>query len=399
MRLLFVHDRFGAFAGAEVNLQLTATELKQRGHDVAILHGLPTGRSEPVWKELFESRFDLSSGATETITASAIQQFQPDAIYVHKMAHLDVLSALVRSEVPVVRMVHDHDLYCLRSYKYSPLSRKICTRGAGWHCVFPCGAVLARNRSGFPLKWMSFSAKRKEIQLNRHFRRMIVATDYMRQELLRNGFDPQRIEVHAPVPRTAAVEAQSTFSGRNLILYAGQIIRGKGVDLLMRSLAKVQAPFECVIVGDGSHRPHCEALSHRLGLNNRVRFTGYLPPDELKRFYAEASIAVVSSVWPEPFGAVGLEAMRFGVPVVGFDAGGIREWLIDGENGFLVPWMNQDAFAQRLEQLLQDKALARRLGAQGRQFARERFGFEQYIDGLEGMFARVIGRTQTAVVQ
>jgi glycosyltransferase involved in cell wall biosynthesis len=61
--------------------------------------------------------------------------------------------------------------------------------------------------------------------------------------------------------------------------------------------------------------------------------------------------------------------------------------------------MNQDAFAQRLEQLLRDKALARRLGAEGRRFARERFGFEQYIDGLEGMFARVIGRTQTAVVQ
>jgi len=120
-----------------------------------------------------------------------------------------------------------------------------------------------------------------------------------------------------------------------------------------------------------------------------VHFTGYVPQEEISSYYADASVAAVSSVWPEPFGAVGLEAMRHGVPVVAFDAGGIREWLFEGVNGFLVPWMDRNRFAARIEQLLQDKALARALGERGRQIALEKFGFDQYISGLEQMFQRL----------
>jgi len=387
-------------AGAEVNLHLTANELKARGYSVGILHGTGTRKSETAWSETFSERFALDLKSNDQITEAAIHAFQPDALYVHKMADLAVLTALAHSGVPVVRMVHDHDLYCLRSYKYFPLTRKICPHGAGWRCVFPCGAMVTRQRGGrFPLKWMSFFTKLKELRINRSFARMIVATDFMRQELLRNHFDPRRIEIHSPVPRTQDAVASSTFSNRNRIVYSGQIIRGKGVDVLLESLAKIDVPFECVILGEGHHRSYCEQLSGKLGLADRVTFKGYLPSSDVEQFYADASVAVVSSVWPEPFGAVGLEAMRFGVPVVAFDAGGIREWLMNGENGFLVPWMDRDQFAKRVEQLLRDKTLARQLGENGKRIAREKFGFEQYIDGLERMFARVAAHPQTEAVR
>ena len=158
--------------------------------------------------------------------------------------------------------------------------------------------------------------------------------------------------------------------------------------VLLESLARVTAPFECVILGDGSQRAECERLSRRLGLDGRVRFAGFVPQAEIAGFYRDASLAVMSSVWPEPFGAAGLEAMRRGLPVVAFDAGGIREWLLDGVNGFLVPWMDRDAFAGKVDALLLDKALARRLGQCGRQLADERFNLDAYIDGLEGLLGR-----------
>jgi glycosyltransferase involved in cell wall biosynthesis len=391
MRLLFVHDRFGAMAGAEVNLQLTAAELKNRGHSVALLHGPSTGKGERVWGDLFEDRFALGAETNFETTRDALKAFRPDAIYIHKMSEGRVLQALVESGVPIARMVHDHDLYCMRSYKYFPLTRTICTRGSGWRCIFPCGATLARNRNGgWPVKWVSYLARKKEIRLNRRFDRMIVATDYMRQELLRNGFDPRRIEIHAPVPRAADNAPPASFSDRNLIIYSGQVIRGKGVDVLLESLARVRAPFECLIFGDGNHRAYCEELNRKLGLADRVRFMGYVPPAELQKYYEDASLAVVSSVWPEPFGAVGLEAMRHGLPVVAFDAGGIAEWLFDEQNGFLVPWMDRARFAERVEKLLKDKTLARQMGARGRQLLRDKFNFDQYISGLEEMFSRMI---------
>jgi glycosyltransferase involved in cell wall biosynthesis len=397
MRLLFVHDRFGAMAGAEVNLFLTASELKNRGHTVALIHGEPTGQGESKWRETFSELFPIADRDNSMVVQHALKKFQPDAVYVHKMADLAVLKSLTAAQTPVVRMVHDHDLYCMRSYKYFPLTRNICTRSAGLHCIFPCGAVLARNRNnGFPFKWLSYRAKKKEIQFNRRFQRMIVATNYMKKELLRNGFAPAQIEIHAPVPKTLDHAPQSSFSDRNLIIYAGQIIRGKGVDVLLESLAQIRTPFECLILGEGSHRTHCEELSRKLGLGDRVSFKGYLPPEELQKFYAEASLAVVSSVWPEPFGAVGLEAMRYGLPVVAFDAGGIQEWLLNGYNGFLVPWMDRTQFAVRVEQVLRDKQLARDLGERGRRFVREKFNFEHYIDGLETMFERVVNKTSVA---
>lgn len=390
MRLLFVHERFGAFGGAEANVLLTATELRRRGHTVGLLHGAATGRDEARWQETFPERQALEPGDAVRQLRAVVAEFQPEVIFLHKLADLDVLAALADGGVPVVRMVHDHDLYCLRGYKYHPLTRRICTRAASAYCVFPCGGTVARDREGtFPLKWVSYAAKQRELALNRRFVRLVAATEFMREELLRNGFLPGQIEVHAPVPRSTPEVIEADFSARNRIVFAGQIIRGKGVDVLLEALQRVRVPFECVILGDGSHRATCEALRDRLGLRDRVFFRGFVSQEQITEVYRGASLAVMSSVWPEPFGATGLEAMRCGLPVVAFDAGGIREWLLDGRNGYLIPWMDRTAFASAIERLLTDKPLARRLGQQGRQWVGERFGFPAYIRGLEDLFLRV----------
>jgi len=390
----------GAFGGAETNVLATARELGDRGHCVALAFETSTGRGESDWTAGFPCRFSLSSeegypngGALQRV----LREFRPDAVFLHKMSNLGVLAALADCGLPVVRMVHDHDLYCMRGYKYNVFSRQICTRRASLFCVFPCGASVCRGSGGgLSLRWVSYLAKRRELALNRRFRRLIVATTYMREELLRNGFAGGQIEIHAPVPRASALADSASFGARNRIVYAGQIIRGKGVDVLLESLAQVTTPFECIIIGDGSHRAGCERLRDFLGLQSRVHFTGFLPQSRIAEYYREASLSVMSSLWPEPFGATGLEAMRHGLPVVAFDAGGIREWLIDGTNGFLVPWMDRDAYAARIDLLLSDKARARALGENGRRIAEERFNFATYINGLEDLFHREVTERRSA---
>jgi glycosyltransferase involved in cell wall biosynthesis len=395
MKLLFVHEKFGAFGGAEANLAAVAAEFGRRGHEVAILHGEGTGKQEENWRAIFPIRFGFTPATASAALQTALSEFNPQLVYLHKLADLALIEALARGPIPVVRMVHDHDLYCMRSYKYNPLTRCICTRPASAYCVFPCAAPLKRKSgAGLPVQWVSYSAKQREIRLNRAFAAMIVATDYMKAELLRNGFAESRIAVHAPVPPPAEEPTPSTFSQRNLIVFSGQLIRGKGVDVLLESLALVRTPFECVILGDGSHRPYCERLAAKLGLTDRVQFLGFVSRTEIARHYGEASVAVVSSVWPEPFGAVGLEAMRCGLPVVGFDAGGIKEWLIDGFNGHLVPWMDRAAYAGSLDALLGNKTEARAMGERGRHWSAERHGFSRYVDGLETFFHQTVHTLQ-----
>lgn len=391
MRILYVHERFGALAGAEANAHITATELGKRGHSMGILHGPGTGKGESAWQTTFTFRAALGPSNNGPTVRKALADYQPDAVYVHKMSDLGVIETLVESGKPLVRMVHDHDIYCMRSYKYNYFTRAICTRAASPYCIFPCLASVVKNPGGgFPLKWVSYTEKKREIALNRRFDRMVVVTTYMRDELLKNGFDPMRIDIHAPVPRMGDPNLRSSFSGRNLIIYAGQIIRGKGVDVLLEALAKVRSPFECVILGDGNHRAFCEDLASRLGLADRVTFKGFVPQEELKNYYRECSVVALSSVWPEPIATIGLEVMRYALPIVAFDAGGIKDWLIDGQNGYLVPWMDRDAYAARVDELLRNKALARRLGETGLKLVSERYDFDTYIRDLEKMFEGVL---------
>jgi len=396
MTILFVHEIFGAYGGAETNILATATALKTRGHTVGILHGTDTGKETAAWQETFVNRYSFGFGNACASIRKVCDTFQPDVIYVHKVSDLKILEQLLETDRPVVRMVHDHDLYCMRSYKYNYFSRQICERALSPFCVFPCGAFIARDANNMiPVKWVSYSAKLRELELNRKFQRLIVATQFMKNELLRNRFDAAKIETHAPVPPSGDVSWKSSFNEKNYIVYAGQITRGKGVDVLIESLALVKTPFKCFIFGEGRHRKYCEELSRKLGLADRVVFKGFVSSGESAIYYHECSVVAVSSVWPEPFGSVGLEAMRFGLPVVAFDAGGIREWLTNNHNGFLVPWMDRAAFAARVEELLQNKALARQMGERGRELVAGQYNFSKYINGLENLFTRAA--TETAV--
>src|SRR5947207_997992 len=107
MRTLFVHERFGALGGAEANILLTAGELRRRGHTVGILHGPGTGRCETQWSDIFSRTFSLRKKEAFESVQSALWEFEPDLLYVHKMPELDVMEALLGSGIPVVRMIHD----------------------------------------------------------------------------------------------------------------------------------------------------------------------------------------------------------------------------------------------------------------------------------------------------
>jgi glycosyltransferase involved in cell wall biosynthesis len=386
MKLLFVHQLLGEFGGAEANIRLSATELANRGHVLGLLHTQSSGRCEHQWRQLFPKCFQAPKVDAADYVAAILEEFQPDVIYLHNLPDLDILKALLNSKIPVVRMVHDHALYCMRGYKYNYFTRRICTRAFSPYCVFPCMACVGKNTEGrFPIKWVSYFSKKREIALNKRCHRLVVYSDYLKQELIRNGFASNKIEMCVPIRVWSDESELSQFGPRNLILFAGQLIRGKGVDVLLQALAKLRTHFECAILGDGNHRRHCERLSARLGLSNRVKFHGYVLPADLSGFYRESTVFVMGSLWPEPFGMAGPEAMRYGLPVIAFDAGGIREWLTDGENGYLIPWKNADLFAARLDQLLRDKESARRLGRAAFDMV-QRYDSCRQIDHLEDIF-------------
>jgi glycosyltransferase involved in cell wall biosynthesis len=396
MRLLFVHQYLGAMGGAETDLLLAARGLRQRGHDLALLYGAPTGRNAEAWREVFSSCHPLGRNGAGAVR-DVLARFGPDAVYFHSLAELGPLEQLIDARLALVRRVHDHRMYCMRGYKYNYFTRAICNRPTSLRCLFPCLGFVGRNHDGgLPVKWVSYTAKLRELGLNRRCHRLLVYSEDQKQQLVRNGFEPGKVIVHVPLQIGGGTGEVSSLGARNMVLFVGQVVRGKGVDLLLRALSKVRVPFEGWILGDGNHRPYCERLSVRLGLSDRVRFHGFVPRDELKKFYLEASVLAVSSIWPEPFGLVGREAMSYGLPVVAFDAGGIREWLVDGENGFLVRWKDTDELAAHIEELLRDKELARRMGRRGLEMVMRQRESSREIEVLEALFSALIAEVRLA---
>ena len=218
--------------------------------------------------------------------------------------------------------------------------------------------------------------------------RLVVASEFMRGELVKNRFDPAKIRILAPMPPEApargAAPADVPFvPGR--VLFTGQVVRGKGLDLLIRALHGLEGDWHLAVAGKGSALGKCRALVARLGIGGRVTIHGYLGPAELAAQYGEAQVVAVPSAWQEPYGMVGVEAMRHARPVAGFGVGGIPAWLRDGENGLLVPPGDIGGLRDALRRLLGDPETCRRMGRRGLELAATDFSFSNYADKLAAM--------------
>ena len=178
------------------------------------------------------------------------------------------------------------------------------------------------------------------------FRRLVVISEFMKGRLVANGIPAEKIEVRPPVIRTGETGAEDVTSGRKIdLLFAGQLIRGKGVQLLLAAMARMKTPRSLDIVGTGNMEPKLRALAAQLGIEGRVRFNGFQsnPQDWMRA----AKCVVVPSFWQEPYGLVAAEAVALGRPVVAFAIGGLPEAC--GGKATLVPPGDIDALADALE--------------------------------------------------
>ncbi len=383
MKILFVNHKCGYFGGVEQNVADAAAALRRRGHECTLACGDTSARDSEQYQSIFDACFpcsDMGEKAGRPFD-EIMRDAQPDALYLHK---LDSIAAIVPhlSKCRSVRMVHDHDLCCPRRHKYYAFSGRVCRHKADWRCYCDLAFLERKSGPGLPVCYASIGAKLREMRRNHQLGTVLVGSRFMREELVQNGFSESRVHVLAPVVRMHYPEP-APVSENNTILFVGQLSRGKGVDLLIHALAHVQCEFKAMIVGEGNARPQLEMFAQRLRLSDRVSFEGWVDHAQIGHYYAKAKFAVVPSRWPEPFGMVGLEAMHHGRAVVGFDVGGIPDWLEHEVTGLLVPEQDVHSLAHALDSLLMHPELADKLGRQGYERAHERFAFGAYVDQLE----------------
>jgi len=181
-----------------------------------------------------------------------------------------------------------------------------------------------------------------------------------------------------PPPHYAGRYQRGEFG--DYALYAGRLDQLKRCDLLIESFRYVDPPARLVIAGRGPQLENLERQVERLGLGDRVQFTGFVPEDELLTLYAGA-FGVLYAPVDEDYGYVTVEAFLSGKPVVTCtDSGGTLEFVEDGRSGYVVE-PDAEALAAAVNKLFADRSKARDMGAAGGPKI-EGIGWNHVIDTL-----------------
>lgn len=230
----------------------------------------------------------------------------------------------------------------------------------------------------------------------KHARDIICNSSYTARQAAR--FTDKPIEV---IPYGATVEASVPERDRERpvkeILFAGRLIRRKGLDVLIRALPRIAAevPVKLHVVSDGPMAGEWKALARQLGVEKDVVFHGIVSNERLKARYGSADVFVLPAVVDdrgdtEGLGIVLIEAISFGVPVVASEVGGIVDIVKHEETGLLVPEKDPEALADAVCRVLKDPELSRRLVRGGLAHVRAYFGWTNITTRLTNVYKQAI---------
>jgi glycosyltransferase involved in cell wall biosynthesis len=222
-------------------------------------------------------------------------------------------------------------------------------------------------------RWYSFLPMQKRV--SRSFHQIITVSECARKNIAEDfGISPDRFRV---VPNGISTELfypipEIEREKNRLIVTNSADIPLKGLKYLLEAVAEVSGthPVFLTVVGAPKKRSTIPTLIQKLGIGDRVNFTGRISHDEFVRQYARSSVAVVPSIY-EGFGLPAGEAMACGIPVISTTGGALPE--VVGQAGILVPPADSHALARAIQDLLDNPARARSLGLAGYQRVMEQF--------------------------
>jgi starch synthase len=237
--------------------------------------------------------------------------------------------------------------------------------------------------------------------------------DPARVHVIYNGID---LDEYQRTESTAALEEYGVDPATPYILFLGRITRQKGVTHLVDAVRYMSPQTQVVLCAGAPDTPEIAAEMRqkveeaRQGHPRIVWIEKMISKPEAIQLYSHARVFVCPSVY-EPFGIINLEAMACGAPVVGSATGGIKEVVVDGETGYLVPFEQDnngfptkpDQFAHELAQkvsnLLADPEKCRRFGEAGRKRVEQKFSWTAIADQTVDLYQSLItsrGRSHQA---
>jgi glycosyltransferase involved in cell wall biosynthesis len=237
----------------------------------------------------------------------------------------------------------------------------------------------------------------RSAEMNRQLQKygaVLVGSAHMYREFEQHGVLPTQLHlVPLPNPESGlSVDSPVRTAPQGRLLFIGRLTRLKGAERLLRAVPiaidRLGSRLTVTIAGDGPERARLQMLAQRLGVS--VHFLGWVDDHRKATLMRESDLLVVPSLWPEPFGLVGIEAGTHGLPAAAYEVGGITDWLIAGHNGELASGdpPTVQGLAAAIVRALSDTEHYLNLCRKARDVA-SRFSLEAHISRLETILIKV----------
>jgi glycosyltransferase involved in cell wall biosynthesis len=401
MKILHINSTYGrgGGGGTEQSIPNLCGLLEERGHQNVVIFSRALPNPSTVNGRMLVHLAGVCEGSRNVaqnrrLVDQVLQlahSEQIEVVHFHQFNNA-LLAEELTKRFPSVYFVHNHVLTCPSGERLYKTNGQECHLNPGLACLVnpylkKCGS---RKPERVLHQYFNVFRLRKQASL---FSELMVDSEFMKQSLIKSGFASEKISVTATVtelPELSEAELSYLLSAEPVVLYVGQLTEIKGIKFLLQAMALIKQPFRLVIVGDGYLAGELKILADKLNLTAKISFAGWVLKQDLAPYYKQAAVVVVPSIYPEPFGLVGTEAMAYARPVVAFRRGGIPEWLADGKTGFLAPPADVAALAEKIKELLNHPALAQQLGQNGRQYLIAKFNPLNHCNDILATYQRAI---------
>ena len=404
MKILIATSNRSIVGGIEKYLQVLIPALVERGHEVGILCEHPVLAEDAVAIDPPQARLPVWSCRPTAEPAAVIREvtaWGPDVIYAHGLESL-ALEDVWLDRFPTVWYAHVYIGTCTTGRKCHMFPQgRPCQR----HFSPMCLAMHYPRRCGGLNPWKAWQAYRAQ---DRRYSRLgdycsiLVASRHMYEEYRKHGVAEERLH-RVPLPVTEPQMAQLAYTSKiagTKLLFVGRLTEMKGVHKLIEAVPlaslRLGRDVSLTVAGDGPERASLQMLAGRL--HAQINFTGWVDPQRKAALMQEADLLVTPSIWPEPFGLVGIEAGCLSLPAAGYRVGGIPDWLISGKTGELASAdpPTADGLAEAIARALADPdhyaALRRGAWEHSRQYTMDR-----HISELEPLLHAACGAERETI--
>ena len=239
-----------------------------------------------------------------------------------------------------------------------------------------------------------------ELSTNRHLKYYITVSKKDQEMLLKSGISPDKINLiynavtfdPVSIPNCKdELKNKYEFPKNSIICTAvGRLVPVKGFDILVKAISKIaneQKKIHCLIVGDGELSAELKRLIQNLGMENRIKLTGYCERNNVLSILRASDIFIMSSLYEGTPIAL-LEAGLLGMSIIASKTGGIPELVVDGEHAILVDPRDLNALANAILKLAEDDKLRSEFGLRAQKRVREMFSVELMTDATYHVYDR-----------